>query len=241
LKAFSLSDQHEIQSEQASFILGKGFLLSFQESDHTWFDPIKTSLLNPSGRIRQRGLDFLLYALLDVIIDQYYAVVETIGDQLEDLEDLIFEKPSQELIEKIRLIKKEIISIRKALVPALEAMNKLKRDEPELIDKEDMCYYDDIHDHIIQILDYIDTYRELIAELKENYLSNLTLRMNQVMKLLTIITSIFIPLTFIVGIYGMNFRNMPELEWQFGYFIILAIMFAIMAGMLIYFRLKKWL
>ena len=241
LKAFSLSESREIQSEQASFVLGKGFLVSFQESDHSWFDPVKFRLNNSVGKIRHRGLDFILYSLIDVIVDQYYAVAEEIGDQLEELEEMIFENPSRELIEKIRLIKKEIITIRKALTPLQEAMSKLNRDEPDLIEKEVMRYYDDIHDHIVQIIDYIDTYRELSAELKESYLSNLTLRMNQVMKLLTIITSIFIPLTFIAGVYGMNFEHMPELGWKYGYFLILGIMTIILTGMLIYFKRKKWI
>lgn len=241
LKAFSLSEQNEIQSEQASFVLGKDFLISFQESNHNWFEPVKILLANSSGKVRHRGLDFLLYSLIDVIVDQYYEVVEFIGDKLDDLEVQIFEKPSQELFENIRLIKKDIITIRKALVPALEAMNRLKRDEPELISESVKKYYDDIHDHIIQILDYVDTYRELGSELKENYLSNITLRMNQVMKLLTIITTIFIPLSFVAGIYGMNFENMPELTWKYGYFIVLGLMFSIMISMLIYFRIKKWM
>jgi magnesium transporter len=241
LKAFSLSANRKIQSEQASFVLGKGFLVSFQESNHSWFDPVKFRLNNSIGKIRHRGLDFILYSLIDVIVDQYYAVAEEISDQLEELEEMIFENPSRELLEKIRLIKKEIITIRKALTPLLEAISKLNRDEPDLIEPEVRRYYDDVYDHIVQIIDYIDTYRELSTELKESYLSNLTLRMNQVMKLLTIITTIFIPLTFIAGIYGMNFENMPELYWQYGYFCILAIMFIIMAGMLIYFRRKKWI
>jgi len=241
LKAFSLSENKEIQNEQASFVLGNRFLVSFQESHHSWFDPVKFRLNNSVGKIRHRGLDFILYSLIDVIVDQYYAVVEQIGDQLEDLEEMIFENPSQELIERIRKIKKEIITIRKSLTPLLEAISKLNRDEPELIEQEVMRYYDDIYDHIVQIIDYIDTYRELSAELKESYLSNITLRMNQVMKLLTIITTIFIPLTFIAGIYGMNFENMPELYWKYGYFCVLAIMMIIMVGMLIYFRRKKWM
>jgi magnesium transporter len=241
MKAFYLSPEKQIINEQASFILGKGFLLSFQESDNTIFEPIRLLLENPGNKLRSRGLDYLLYSLIDAVVDQYYEVMEFISDQLEDLEDLIFERPSQELIDKNRFIKKDIITIRKALVPELEAISTLKRDEPELIGKEAMRYFGDIHDHIIQSLDHIDTYRELSAELKENYLSNLTLRMNQVMKLLTIITTIFIPLTFIVGIYGMNFENMPELTWKYGYFIVLAIMFVITGGMMIYFRKKKWI
>ena len=240
LKSISLSENNEIQSEQISFVLGKGFIISFQESNHSWFEAVKSRLINSSGKIRQRGLDFVLYSLIDVIIDQYYAVIESIADQLEDLEEMIFDNPSQELIEKNRLIKKEIIRIRKALIPTLEAINKLIRDEPELIKKEFMRFYDDIHDHITQILDYVDTYRELSSELKENYTSNITLRMNQIMKLLTMITTIFIPLTFIAGVYGMNFKYMPELYWRYGYFSVLALMLMITTGMLIYFWRKKW-
>lgn len=241
LKAFSLSENREIHSEQASFVLGKGFLVSFQETNHSWFDPVKFRLNNGVGKIRHKGLDFILYSLIDVIVDQYYAVAEEISDQLEELEEMVFENPSRELLEKIRLIKKEIITIRKSLTPLLEAISKLNRDEPELIGLDIMRYYDDVRDHIIQIIDYVDTYRELSTELKESYLSNLTLRMNQVMKLLTIITTIFIPLTFIAGVYGMNFKYMPELYWEHGYFFILAIMLVIMSGMLIYFRRKKWI
>ena len=168
-------------------------------------------------------------------------VIEGIGDRLEELEDLIFENPSNEMIEKSRTIKKEIISIRKALIPTLEAINRIKRDEPDLILKETGPFYDDIHDHIVQILDSLDAYRELSAELKESYLSNLNLRMNQVMKVLTIVTAVFIPLSFISGIYGMNFRHMPELDRQYGYFAVLGVMLVITILMFIYFRRKKWL
>lgn len=241
LKAFSLDENDEIKSEQVSFVLGNKFLVSFLENNHPWFDSIKSELINASGRIRQRGLDYILYSLIDIIVDQYYAVIEKIGDQLEDLEEMIFENPDRELIDRNRQIKKEIITIRKALFPTLEAINKFDRDETEMISEDVMRYYDDIHDHIIQILDYVDTYRELSSELKENYLSNLTLRMNKVMKLLTIITTIFIPLSFIAGVYGMNFRNMPELTWKYGYFIVLGLMFVMMAAMLIYFRKKRWI
>lgn len=241
LKAFYISGEGEILDEQASFILGSGYLVSFHERSHSWFDSIKAAMEAGNTRIRQRGNDFILYSLLDIIIDRYYAVAESLGDRLEELEELIFENPDRTLIDKNREIKKEIIKLRKALIPSLEAINKLKRGESDLVMKDTLPYFDDIYDHMVQVLDYIDTYREISAELKESYLSNLTLRMNQVMKLLTIITSIFIPLSFIAGIYGMNFRNMPELGWKYGYYTILGIMFLLTVGMLIYFRRKKWL
>lgn len=241
LKAFYIRTNKEIISEQVSFVLGKGFLVSFQESDHPWFEPVRSRLVDSTSIIRQKGLDFILYSLIDVIIDQYYEVVEYVGDQLEELEDMIFDNPSQDLIEKNRMIKKVINSIRKALLPALEAINKLNRHKPELITAEVIRFYDDIDDHIVQILDYVDTHRELSAELKENYMSNMSYRMNQIMKFLTIITTIFIPLTFLAGIYGMNFHYMPELTWKYGYFAVLALMFIIIAGMLIYFRKRRWI
>lgn len=241
LKTFANNDSGELYSDQVSFVVAKNFLVSFQENESALFDPVKTLLAGNSSKIRQRGLDYLLYSLIDIIIDQYYLVIEGIGDRLEELEDLIFENPSNEMIEKSRTIKKEIISIRKALIPTLEAINRIKRDEPDLILKETGPFYDDIHDHIVQILDSLDAYRELSAELKESYLSNLNLRMNQVMKVLTIVTAVFIPLSFISGIYGMNFRHMPELDWQYGYFAVLGVMLVITILMFIYFRRKKWL
>jgi magnesium transporter len=241
LKAFYIQPNKEIHSEQISFVLGKGFLVSFQESNLPWFDPVRSRLVDSTGNIRQQGLDYILYSLIDIVIDQYYEVVESIGDQLEELEDMIFDKPNQALIDKNRMIKKGINSMRKALLPALEAINKLNRHRPDLISPEVLRYYNDIDDHILQILDYVETHRELSAELKENYMSNITYRMNQVMKLLTVITTIFIPLTFIAGVYGMNFKYMPELGWKYGYFAILGLMFIVIVTMLIYFRKKKWI
>jgi magnesium transporter len=241
MKAFSLDNEHQIIIEQVSFVMGNNFLVSFQESDHPWFDPVKSRLENPSNKLRQKGLDFLLYSLVDVIVDQYYEISEAIGDQLDELEDVILENPSRELWEKNRLIKKEIISIRKLLFPSLEAINKLNRFKPDIIEKDVLRYFDDIDDHLVQVIDYMDTYRELSAELKENYLSNINFRMNQVMKLLTIITTIFIPLSFVAGIYGMNFKYMPELSWRYGYFGVLGLMLLMIIGMLVYFKKRKWM
>jgi magnesium transporter len=241
LKAFSLNEEQTVRIEQISFILGNNFLVTFQESDNPWFEPVRALLENPSGKIRQTGLDYLLYSLVDLIVDQYYEISEAIGDQLEELEDMILENPTRELWENNRLIKKQINSIRKLLLPALEAINKLNRFKPEIIGKDVLRYFNDVDDHLIQVLDYMDTHRELSAELKENYLSNINFRMNQVMKLLTIITTIFIPLSFIAGIYGMNFHYMPELEWRYGYFGVLTLMLCIIIGMLVYFRKKKWM
>jgi magnesium transporter len=240
-KAFSLGKNNEVLTEQISFVLGNNFLVTFQESDYPWFDGVRLRMDNPAGIIRQSGLDFLLYSLFDVIVDQYYTIAEAIGDQLEDLEDMIFVSPSQYMLDKNRLIRKDIIYIRKSILPALEAINKLNRFKPVIIHKDVLRYFDDVDDHLVQILDYMDTYRELSAELKENYMSNISFRMNQVMKLLTIITTIFIPLSFVAGVYGMNFHYMPELTWKYGYFAVWGLMVLMIIGMLFYFRKRKWM
>jgi magnesium transporter len=233
--------QDEINAEQISFLLGSNYLVSFQETDTPIFEPILSRLENGTGKIRQKGADYLLYNLVDAVVDNYFAILENLGDQLEDLEQQIFEKPARDLVEKNQLIRKNILALRKALIPTQEAINALIKTKPDLIDKNTFRYFADILDHVVQSIDYLDTYRDISTEIKESYLSNITYRMNQVIKLLTIITTIFIPLTFIAGIYGMNFRYMPELEWKYGYFIILGIMLLILIGMLIYFRRRKWL
>jgi magnesium transporter len=240
LRNFILSE-NEILSEQVSFLLGKNFLISFQESEQPVFEPVVSRLSSAMGKIRQRGTDFLLYNLIDVVVDRYYTILEDLGDQLEDLEDQIFQNPEKELIGKNQLLRKNIITIRKALLPTQEALNMLIKSEPELIDEPDLPYFSDIIDHVNQCIDFVDTYRELSAEIKESYLSNLSYKMNQVVKLLTIITTIFIPLSFIAGIYGMNFRNMPELEWRYGYYALLGLMLLMIVSMLAFFRRKKWL
>lgn len=240
LKAFSLKE-NEIEVEQVSFVLGPNFVATFQESNKPWFDAVQTRMQNPSGKIRQLGSDYLLYALTDVIVDQYYSVGETIGDRLEEIDDLIYENPTQELQEKNRLIKKEIISLRKYLLPALEAVSKLIRHKPDPITKETLRFFDDVNDHLVQIIDDVDTYRDISSELNDNYLSNLSYKMNQIIKLLTIISTIFIPLTFIAGVYGMNFHFIPELEWKYGYFSVIAAMVVLVSSMLIYFRRKRWI
>jgi len=240
LRSFFLAE-NEVVQEQVSFLLGKTILVSFQESDRPIFDPVINRLTGAIGKIRQRGIDYLLYNLIDVIVDQYFNILENMGDQLEELEDKVYENPDTSLIEKIQQIRRNIITMRKSMLPTQETLSMLIKSEPDIIDESDLPYFSDIVDHVNQCIDFINMYRDLSTEIKESYLSNLSYRMNQVMKLLTIITSIFIPLTFIAGIYGMNFANMPELEWKYGYFGVLGLMFAILVGMLIYFRRKRWI
>lgn len=239
LRYFSLIE-NDITQEQVSFLLGKSILISFQESDRPIFDHVTNRLANATGKIRLRGLDYLLYSLTDIIVDQYFNILETLGDQLEELEEQIYGSPDKSLIETTQQIRRNIITMRKSILSTQETMNKLIMSRTEMIDKEDMPYFLDIADHVNQCIDFIDMYRELSSEIKESYLSNLSYRMNQVMKLLTVIASIFIPLSFIAGIYGMNFANMPELHWKYGYFGVLGFMFFVLVGMLTYFRLKRW-
>ena len=233
--------ESEISQEQITFILGRNVLISFQESDQPIFEPVVKRLTSGNGKIRQRGLDYLLYCLIDVVVDNYLTILENIGDQLDEFEDREFDQIDSYLMESLQLIRKNVITLRKSLIPTQESVNALIKLAPELIDSTDLPYFTDVADHINQCMDFIDLYRELSNEIKESYLSNLSFRMNQVIKLLTIISTIFIPMTFIAGVYGMNFRNMPELGWKYGYFIVLGTMFLVLGGMLIYFRKKKWI
>ncbi len=241
MKHFRIQDNLELCVEQISFVLGEGFLVSFRERPSPLFEEVRERISGGIGKIRQRGPDYLLYALVDVIVDHQYSIAESITDRLDDLEEAVYENPDRELIEKNQMIRKDISSVRKALLPLQDDISKLIREEPDLLDEATARYYTDIQDHIIQILDMLDTCREITNEIRERYLSYLSYRMNQVMKLLTVITTIFIPLSFIAGIYGMNFANMPELSWKYGYFGVLGAMMAIMITMLVYFRRKKWI
>ncbi len=241
MKLFRINESRNIKAEQISFILGQDFLVSFQERCSPLFEDVRARISNATGKIRQRGPDYLLYSLMDIIVDHHYSITETITDRLDELEEAIFEKPARYLIEQNQLIRKDISALRKALLPMQDGVSRLIKEEPELIDDSSLKYFKDIHDHIIQIIDMLDTCREITNEIRERYISSLSYRMNQVMKLLTIITTIFIPLSFIAGIYGMNFINMPELQWKYGYFYVLGLMFLILLAMMIYFRRKKWI
>lgn len=231
----------QLEDEQITLVLGSGFVLSFQEKPGDVFDPIRERLRRASGRIRHRKSDYLLYALTDLAIDHYFVLIEALGDKVEDLEELVFSNPSENNLESIHQLKRELLIFRRSTFPLREAISQLQRLETGLITQETQRFITDAYDHIINILDLLENYRELNTGLKDIYLSSLSLRMNKVIQLLTIISTIFIPLTFIVGIYGMNFENMPELDWEYGYFLILGIMAAIVLGMVVFFKTRKWL
>jgi magnesium transporter len=232
----------EIGNEQMSLILGRNFVLSFQETEGDMFDPIRDRIRNSKGKVRKSGADYLLYSLLDSIVDSYFSVLEKLGERIELLEDQLVTDPTPATLRAIHNMKRDNIGLRRSIWPLREVITSLYRDESELIQDTTRLFLRDVYDHTIQVIDTIETYRDLLGGMLDIYLSSQSNRMNEVMKLLTIIATIFIPLTFIAGVYGMNFKNMPEIEaWNYGYAFTWAVMIAAAISMLIYFRRKKWL
>jgi magnesium transporter len=232
----------EIETEHISLILGPDFVISFQEEqDRDVFDPIKLRLTKSVGRVRRNGTDYLLYALIDTIVDNYFVVLENLGEKVEALEEEIINKPSSRSLKKLYAQKRSLIFLRKAIWPVREIISNLLRGESELIRKGIHVYLRDVYDHTIQVIDTVESYRDLMASLLDIYLSSLSNRMNSVMKVLTIFSTIFMPLSFIVGVYGMNFDHMPELHWKYGYVGVWGIIVAVSVSMLAYFRWKRWL
>ena len=228
-------------TEQVSIILGKNYVITFQEKERDVFEPLRERIRKSSGRIRKLGNDYLTFAIMDSIVDNYYIILEQMGERIEAVEDELVKNPSEDILESIRSFKKEIISLRKSVWPLREVVNTILREESVLINESHHIYFRDVYDHIIQIIDSIETFRDVVSGLMDIYMSSISNKMNIVMKVLTIIATIFIPLTFIAGIYGMNFKFMPELEWRFGYFAVLAVMLVLGVIMLIFFKRKKWL
>ncbi|WGM89889.1 MAG: magnesium/cobalt transporter CorA [Candidatus Bathyarchaeum tardum] len=232
---------NETRTEQVSLLLGCNYVVSFQEDEGDVFDLIRDRLRTDRGRIRKMGADYLLYSLLDAIVDNYFMVLEKIGEKIEDIEDDLLKNPTSEVLQTIHQLKRELIFLRKSVWPLREVISRLERWESSLIDKSIDIYLRDVYDHTIQVIDALETFRDVLSGMLEIYLSSVSNRMNEVMKVLTIIATIFIPLTLIAGIYGMNFKYMPELDSPWGYPMVYVAMFAVSAVMLIYFRKKKWL
>ena len=242
LKMLYYDDDNKIISEQVSFILGEEYVLSFQESEGDVFDSVRNRIKQGKGRIRNMQADYLLYALMDAVVDHYFSIIETLGDKIEDFETAIFSgKVDDDISQKIQNLKREILRVRRAIFPLREVINRIEKNESNLIDKKTITYYRDIYDHLIQVTENIDIYREMIWSLMDMYMTTISNKMNEVMKVLTIMASIFIPLTFIAGIYGMNFEYIPELKYKYSYFILWGVMILLFIGMLIYFKRKKWL
>ncbi|MHC4721807.1 MAG: magnesium/cobalt transporter CorA [Planctomycetota bacterium] len=230
-----------IQSEQVSLVLGQNFVISFQEAVGDVFEQIRDRIRNAKGRIRKMSADYLAYTLIDAIVDNYFLILEKMGEQIESMEEELIAKPSDKTVRRIHALKRELIFLRKSVWPLRELVNSMEKTESTLISDSTGPYLRDVYDHTIQVIDTVESFRDMVSGMLDIYLSSISNRMNAVMKVLTIIATIFIPLTFIAGIYGMNFKFMPELEWRWAYFIVLIIMAVVAAVMLIYFKRKKWL
>jgi len=232
----------EIHSEQLAVVLMDGLVISFQEVEGgDAFDYIRNRLRQGKGRIRKMGADYLAYALLDAVVDFYFTILEKMGDRIELLEEELMNEPTRETLQKLHHLKREMIYIRKAVWPMRELINNMERSETELIKPTTDIYLRDVHDHTIRVIDTVETYRDLLSGMMDIYLSSVSNKMNEVMKVLTIITTIFVPVTFIAGVYGMNFDFMPELHSHWGYPLTWGIMVTVIISLLIYFRNKKWL
>jgi magnesium transporter len=234
-------DGKEIVTEQLSLVFGRNFVLSFQEKPGDMFDPVRDRIRHGKGRIRKLGPDYLAYALLDAVVDHYFVVLETVGERIECLEDELVADPRQETLHAIHALKREMLFFRKSVWPLREVVAALERAESALIQPSTNIFLRDVYDHVIQVIDNVETFRDMLSGMLETYLSSVSNRMNQVMKILTIISTIFIPLTFLVGVYGMNFEHMPELKWKFGYFLVWGIMLTVGVGLVAFFKRKKWL
>ncbi len=230
----------ESRTEQISIIVGKNYVLAFQERVGDVFDGVRKRL--SSGRsIRQKGADYLAYALIDAIVDNYFVLLEKFGDQVELLEDDLLSHPTPKTLSQIHHFKREMLLLRKAVWPLREVLSSLTRDESEMVSAETRLFLRDVYDHTIHIIDTIETIRDLLVGMLDLYVSSVSNRMNEIMKVLTIFASIFMPLTFIAGVYGMNFQHMPELALPWAYPATLLFMLAIAAGLVVFFRWKKWL
>jgi len=230
-----------ILHEQINFILLPGVVISLQEFEEDVFDPVRERIRKGKGHIRSKGADYLMYALIDTIVDHYFHIFEEIGEQVEALQEEVITNPRPATLHRIQKLKHEMIFLRKSVWPLREIISALVRGESGLISKDVILYLRDVYDHTIQVIDTVETYRDMLSGMLDIYLSSVSNKLNEVMKVLTIIATIFIPLTFIVGVYGMNFRYMPELEFKWAYPVLWVIMIAVFGSMLIYFKRKKWM
>jgi len=233
--------KNEIISEQISFVLGKNFVISFQEGEQNDFIPILDRINNNVGYSRKMSADYLLYSMLDVVVDHYFLLLEKLGEEIDDIQDNMINRPGSESIAVFHKFKREMISLRKALWPLREVIGFLEREISPLVTPATQVYLRDLYDHTIQVIDTVENIRDTLSGMLDIYMSTINYKMNEIMKVLTIIATIFIPLSFITGVYGMNFVYMPELHWKWGYPAVWGLMIAVTAGMLAYFKKKKWL
>lgn len=241
LRNFHNHESDTLYSEQVSIILGKDFILSFQEKESALFEPVRERLRTDKGKIRKAGSDYLVHALIDNVVDNYFILLEDMEERIEKLENDLVKQNTPANLQSIHRLKRELILLRKSLWPLRETISSLQRSDSPLIDEPNALYFKDIFDHIIAIIDNVDTFRDMLSGMLDIYLSSVSMKLNQVMKVLTIIATIFMPLTFLAGVYGMNFKHMPELDWYWGYFGLWGIMLIIALLMLTLFHRKKWI
>jgi magnesium transporter len=241
LRMFFLNEEeNELEAEQISLIVGANFVISFQERQGDVFEQVRERLRNGKGRIRKKGSDYLAYALIDAIVDSYYTILEGLGEHIESLQEELVSEPKQEDLQIIQHLKRNMLFFRKSVWPLREVIGGLARSESTLIKQDVLVYVRDVYDHVIQAIDTIETFRDMLSAMLDIYLSSVGNRMNEVMKVLTMIATIFIPMTFLAGIYGMNFKYMPELEWKYAYLFFWIFVSVVLIAMIAYFKRKKW-
>ncbi|MEL7662930.1 MAG: magnesium/cobalt transporter CorA [Methanosarcina mazei] len=233
-------EREEILIDQVSIIFGTNYILSFQEKEGDAFNPIRDRLKNSASRLRKNGVDLLAYSLIDAVVDNYFLILEHFGEEIEDLEEQLIVDPMPETLKAIQKYKRDMITLRRSVWPLRELINSLQRTESQLIKESTQIYLRDVYDHTIQVIDSIEAFRDILSSMVDVYLSSLSHRMNDIMKVLTIIATIFIPLTFIAGVYGMNFEYMPELKWRWGYPAVMFAMTILGISMFLYFKKRRW-
>ena len=231
----------KIDMDQVSIIFGPNFIISFKEKEVDVFEPLRSRLRTAKGKIRKQGADYLAYSMMDAVVDHYFLIMEKLGERFEDLEDAVVANPEPDVLPAIYNLKRDMLFLRKSVWPLREAISKMQRTDSPLVSESTQIYLRDVYDHTIQVIENIETFRDMSASLLETYLSSQNNRLNEVIKLLTIISTIFIPLTFLAGLYGMNFRFMPELESPWGYPAVLIFMLLVVVIMMTYFHRKKWI
>lgn len=234
-------EKGQIVPEHVAMVLGKRFVLTCQEVGGDVFDPVRNRLRTAKGRIRKMGADYLAYALIDAVVDTYFSILEEIGDQIEEIEQRLLHNPGQATVQEIHLLKRELVYLRRAVWPLRESVSALLRDESELISDATKIYLRDLYDHVIQVIDTVEVLRDVVSGMLEMYLSSISNKMNEVMKVLTVMSTIFIPLNFMAGLYGMNFEYMPELKSPWGYPIVLGAMATVAISLILFFRRRRWI
>lgn len=237
----SVAEGPSLRDEQVSLIFGPNYLVSFLEGQNDILSPVKERILHTGGRIRKLGSDYLAYAILDAIVDHYFSILEKVDADLDTLEEELIHLPQAETIERIQLAKRDMIILRKAVWPLRDVVSRFMHLDDPFVAQQTRVYLRDVYDHIVQMIDIVEGFRDIVGSMFDIYLSNINIRTNEIVKVLTIVSTIFVPLTFITSLYGMNFENMPELHTRFGYPILICVMLATALGMLSFFRHKKWI